>query len=175
MEQNVINIWQENHRRVKQLICTKMKGDDSCHDILQNLFLKIVDKQDKLSLAEKPASYLVKMAQNAVIDHYRAQGRRPTEVCDCNLDENETETLSSGEHFITLLPFIENLPPMYKEILVLGDLDGLSQKELAEKLNISYSNARTRIQRARQMLKQAILACCDYRFDRYGNIVGCCE
>ena len=175
MGQNIINIWQENHRQVKQFICIKMKGDDACHDILQNLFLKIVDKQDKLSLAGKPASYLIKMAQNSVIDHYRFKGRRPTEVCDCDLNETEAEPLSSGENSITLRPFIESLPPMYKEILILGDLQGLSQKELAEKLNISYSNARTRIQRARQMLKQAILTCCDYKFDRYGNIVGCCE
>ena len=138
MEQEVINIWQENQRQVKQFVCAKMKGDDSCRDILQNLFLKIIEKQDKLSLAEKPASNLVKMAQNAVIDHYRAKARRPTEVCDCNLDEHQTAS-SSGEHSIALNPFIQSLPPLYKEILILGDLRGMPQKDLAEKLNISYS------------------------------------
>ena len=175
MEQDVLNIWQENHHQVRQLICTKLKGDDSCHDLLQNLFLKIVAKEDRLTVADKPGAYLIRMAQNAVVDHYRSKQLRPAEVCDCNLSEHKAETISSGEHSVSLLHFIQTLPKIYKDILILVDLQGLSQKKLAEKLNISYSNARTRIQRARQMLKQAILACCDYRFDRYGNIVGCCE
>lgn len=175
MEQGVLNIWQKNHDQVKQVICKKLKGDDSCHDLLQNLFLKIVAKQDRLTLVDKPAAYVMRMAQNVVVDHYRSKRLRAAEVSDCNLSEHEIETISSCEDSISLLPFIQTLPKIYRDILILADLQGMSQKELAERLNISYSNARTRIQRARQMLKQAILACCDYRFDRYGNLLNRCE
>ena len=64
---------------------------------------------------------------------------------------------------------------MYKESLILSDLEGLSQKELAAKLNISYTGAKSRVQRARQMLKASILKCCNYKFDKFGNIIGCCD
>lgn len=175
MIQHHVKIWDENHDRLKQFICYKVKGDDACNDILHDLFLKISDKREKIALLEKPASYIIKMAQNAIIDFYRAKKKLPTEVCEC-ISQVRTEQFSSSEQYdIALLPFIQNLPPKYREALILTDLNGLSQKQLAEKLNISYPGARSIIQRGRQMLKEAILKCCDYRFDKFGNIIGCCE
>ena len=170
-----ITIWQQNHERIKQFICGKVNGDDRCNDILHDLFLKINDKQEKIALVEKPASYIIKMAQNAVVDFYRTKKGLPTELCECSSPESIEQFSTSEQYNITLLPFIENLPDKYKEAIVLSELNGLSQKEVAEKLDISYPGARSRIQRGRQMLKEAILKCCDYRFDKFGNIIGCCE
>ena len=70
---------------------------------------------------------------------------------------------------------IEGLPPKYREALTLVDLGGKSQKEVAEALGVSYSGMKSRVQRAREMLKRAILDCCAYEFDKYGNVVGCCD
>lgn len=168
-------LWNEHSEKLKQFICHKVNDDDCCNDILHDLFFKIRDKEEKIALLEKPASYIIKMAQNAVIDYYRSQKEEPTGICECSPLEDSHEFSQTELYNITLLPYINNLPAIYKEALILSDLDGLSQKELAEKLNISYTGAKSRVQRARQMLKEAILKCCKYQFDKFGNVIGCCD
>lgn len=131
------------------------------------------NKEQKLALVQKPASYIIKMAQNAVMDHFRSRHKHPIESSE--LLTAYSEPSNTEVYNLSLLPFIDRLPAKYREALILCDLQGVSQKELAEKLNISYTGARSRVQRGRQLLKEAILNCCDYRFDRFGNIIGCCE
>ena len=163
-------LWKEHSDKLKQFICHKVNDNDCCNDILHDLFFKIRDKEEKIALLEKPASYIIKMAQNAVIDYYRS-----TEICECSPLEGRQDFSHSELYNIALMPYIDNLPAIYREALILSDLAGLSQKELAEKLNISYTGAKSRVQRARQMLKDAILKCCNYQFDKFGNVIGCCE
>jgi RNA polymerase sigma-70 factor, ECF subfamily len=78
---------------------------------------------------------------------------------------------------------IEKLPETYKEALLLSDFQGIAQREVAKKLRISLSAAKSRIQRARTMLKDLLLKCCHFEFDRYGTVYNyhpkncnnCCE
>ena len=67
---------------------------------------------------------------------------------------------------------MNNLPPEYCEALCLTELEGLSQKDYAEKIGISYSGAKSRVQRARKILKDMLMNCCHYEFDKYGTVIG---
>ncbi|RDZ06409.1 hypothetical protein C3744_28710 [Priestia megaterium] len=62
----------------------------------------------------------------------------------------------------------------YLEALELYEFQRLSQKELSEKLGISYSGAKSRVQRGRKKLKHLLEGCCHIESDRYGNIVDFC-
>ena len=88
------------------------------------------------------------------------------EWSDESKDEEDTLELSK-----CMMPMIETLPVKYREALVLADLKGMSQKQLAEHLDISYSGAKSRVQRAREKLKQAFVTCCEISSDSYGNII----
>ncbi len=48
---------------------------------------------------------------------------------------------------------------------------GLTQRELGEKLGISLSGAKSRVQRAREKLKTTLLDCCHFQFDRLGRVI----
>jgi RNA polymerase sigma-70 factor (ECF subfamily) len=74
-----------------------------------------------------------------------------------------------------LRPMIESLPAIYRDALIMVELDAMSQKDFAAQLNLTYSAAKSRVQRARQLLKEILIACCNYQFDRYGNIIDCCN
>lgn len=167
-------IWAQHSVKLKAFVCSKVNGDDICNDILHDVFLKITETQERIKWIEKPASYMIKMAQNAVIDYYRSQKRatQPLSADDIQAQEQLSEIQLAD---CCLSSFIKALPPLYSEALILTELEGLSQKGLSEKLAISYSGAKSRVQRARKMLKDAILACCPYQFDKYGNIIGCCR
>jgi RNA polymerase sigma-70 factor (ECF subfamily) len=55
--------------------------------------------------------------------------------------------------------------------LELTDIKGLSQADLAVRLGISLSGAKSRVQRAREKLKEAFLDCCHFEFDRFGRVI----
>ena len=62
------------------------------------------------------------------------------------------------------------MPEGYREAVQLAELEGLSQQEVAERLGLSLSGAKSRIRRGRGMLKEALEACCHFEFDRRGNM-----
>jgi RNA polymerase sigma-70 factor (ECF subfamily) len=68
---------------------------------------------------------------------------------------------------------LKTLPHKYREALELSELKQMSQLQLAEKLNMSYSGAKTRVQRARQLLKEKMQKEYHIRFDVYGNALEC--
>ena len=168
-----IQIWEEHSEKLRAFICSKVNGEEHCYDILHDVFLKITEKEERIKLVEKPASYVIKMAQNSIFDYYRSRKKLIQQA-----QEEEgviAEPLTNIQLAdCCLLSFIKKLPPSYSEALILTELEGMSQKDLAEKLNISYTGAKSRVQRARKMLKEAILACCPYKFDKYGNIIVRC-
>ena len=56
---------------------------------------------------------------------------------------------------------------------MLTDLEGLTQAQLAERLGISMSGAKSRVQRGRALLKKNLLDCCRFEFDQRGNLMNC--
>lgn len=65
---------------------------------------------------------------------------------------------------------MDDLPEEFCEALCLTEIEGMSQKEYAELKGLSYSGAKSRVQRARVLLKNMLLKCCHYQFDKYGTV-----
>ncbi len=60
---------------------------------------------------------------------------------------------------------------MDRQALILTEYQGLTQRELAERLGLSFSGAKSRVQRAREKLKQQLLECCHFELDRRNHIL----
>lgn len=67
---------------------------------------------------------------------------------------------------------IDKLSTQHKEAIVLTTFKNYSQKELAKHLNISYSGTKSRIQKAREILKNDILDCPNVEADNTGKLLG---
>jgi RNA polymerase sigma-70 factor (ECF subfamily) len=67
---------------------------------------------------------------------------------------------------------VQGLPPIYREALELTEYDGLSQVELARRLGLSVSAAKSRVQRARALVRATVDRCCHFEVDRYGTVLG---
>ena len=163
---------------IKQL-ARKVKDASARDDLLHEVFVKFAAKFDRLSHQDNLCGYLHRITDNAIVDHFRRENRFFL-TDDENAFENlgvQTPPAENVDYKLAdccLKSFINNLSPKYREALILTELEGNSQKETAEKLGLSYSGLKSRVQRAREMLKKSILDCCDYEFDKYGNVVGCC-
>jgi len=85
------------------------------------------------------------------------------------------EELPDDDVVSELLPcvraMVRNLPELDRQALVLTEYQGLTQKEMAERLGSSFSGAKSRVQRAREKLKQQLLECCHFELDHRGHII----
>jgi hypothetical protein len=85
------------------------------------------------------------------------------------------EELPDDDVVSELLPciraMVKNLPEHDRQALVLTEYQGLTQKELSERLGLSFSGAKSRVQRAREKLKQQLLECCHFELDRRGHVI----
>lgn len=111
------------------------------------------------------------------MDHFRKLNYDRNELNDI-YDENENTEINykdipdkNSELAECIIPFINKLPDKYKEALTLTEFKNYSQIELAEHLGISYSGAKSRVQRAKLKLKEIFEECCNISYDKYGNII----
>lgn len=168
-------IWMKVQEKLKAFVRSKVRDAASADDVLQEIFLKMHHNLHQLREEEKAEYWLFRIAQNAVNDHFRQQKirRQPTPVPEELPGEEEKQVQALTEEVSQWLPFmLELLPEKYRQALYLTEAEGLSQRELAEKLGLSYSGAKSRVQRGREKLRDIVLQCCEVATDKYGNVLG---
>ena len=166
------NLWETFHTGLKHFILKRIPDEQSADDILQETFLKIHTHIATLRDEAKLQSWMYQIARNAIADYYRehkATVELPEELL---LPE---EPVFEDDVIKDLIPgvkaMVESLPADYREALILTEYEGLTQRELAERLGLSLSGAKSRVQRAREKLKAMLLDCCHFEFDRFGKII----
>ena len=169
----VTQIWDESRNRLKGFINKRVSNESDAEDVLQNVFIKIQQNISDLKDAAKLYPWIFQTTRNAIIDYYR---ERETVISLSNDFAGETifepsEKDVEEEVLRWLEPMVGRLPEKYREALMLSDIQGLTQKEMSEKLDISLSGAKSRVQRGREKLKKVLLECCRLEFNRAGRIV----
>jgi RNA polymerase sigma-70 factor (ECF subfamily) len=143
-------------------------------DILQEVFLRIHRRVASLSHAERLVAWLFEVTRNAVADFYRSAARQRELPAGAAVEEasgEEAERLRA-ELSRCLGPMVQRLPPHYREAIVLVELEGLTQRAAAERLGISLSGAKSRVQRGREKLRLLLEDCCRIQLDASGGIAG---
>lgn len=175
---NLHTIWQEFRISLKQFIRARVSDEQDSEDILQEVFIKIHNHLPNLKEEEKLHSWVYQITRNTIIDFYRSQAKSQAKLLDSDKErllQNETDITDEGNKneivAAWLKDLIEQLPEKYKEALIYVELEQHTQKELANKLGISLSGAKSRVQRGREKLKNILLECCHLEFDNFGNIL----
>jgi len=165
-------IWEEFHPRIKQFILKRIPDEYNAEDILQEVFLKIHARIDTLRDEEKLQGWMYQIARNVIADYYR-QHKATVALSEALLLPEEP--VVDDDVVKDLLPgvrtMVNSLPDEYRQALLLTEYEGLTQRELAERLGLSLSGAKSRVQRAREKLKAMLLDCCHFEFDRLGKII----
>ncbi len=172
MRPTLENIWHEFAVKLGQFIRAQVADPATAEDILQDVFVKIQARLDQLENPAKLQGWVYLIARNAIIDHYRT--RKSTievpESLPAELPEDDAEMEGLKAAFRRM---IDSLPEPYRDALVVTEFEGLTQKALAGRLGISVSGAKSRVQRAREQLKQMLHECCTFEFDRRGRVIDC--
>jgi RNA polymerase sigma-70 factor, ECF subfamily len=156
--------------RLRRFVLSRIPDENVADDILQDVFLTIHNKLDTLEDERKLESWIFQITRNAVADHFREKRFSQADT-DSVQDLPDEEDRAFREIADGLEEMVEELPDQYREAIQLSEFRGMPQKELANRLNISYSGAKSRVQRGRKMLKDMLMECCHFEFDRFGKII----
>jgi RNA polymerase sigma-70 factor (ECF subfamily) len=178
-ETDLETIYNDFRSRLYSFILKRVKDKDAAEDILHEVFLKIHKKSDQLKDASKIESWIYTIARNTITDHFR--GKKFDEIA-----EEHDEAAEAGEQSemqkalnISMRTMILRLPQPYRDALVQADLRRVKQTDIARKYGLSVSAVKSRVQRARKMLKEMLMQCCHFEFDKFGIIIDynpiCCS
>lgn len=165
-------LWAAFADPLRRFIRKRVGHEADAEDILQTVFAKIHGRLSQLRAADKVAPWMYRIARNAVIDHVRARAATP-ESTDLPHDLADDAQPPAVLHELAecVRPMIDQLAEPYRQALLLAEIDGLTQRELAQRLGLSLSGAKSRVQRGREHLKALILDCCHVELDRRGGVV----
>lgn len=155
----VPDFWMEHKSRLRGYIAKRVREREAVEDILQDVFIKAQANLHAVRSQGSLAPWLYRIAANAIADHYR--GQRPSEEVSDALPASEPEPDYIGEMASCLQPLIDDLPETYRAALVLSEIDGFTQQEVAGRLGLSLSGAKSRVQRGREKLRELLHECCD--------------
>lgn len=177
-------IWRELSDRLRQFVRSRIHATADVDDVLQTVFLRIHSHLDRLRTTDRLEAWVFQITRNAVTDYFR---RRRESQDDVDSLVGETDRDRGPESVQIELAgclgtLIERLPPDQRRAISMYELQGMSQKDIAVRESISVSGAKSRVQRGRKALEVMLKACCDFQFDRRGNVVdyktnknGCCN
>ncbi|MGH9322668.1 MAG: RNA polymerase sigma factor SigZ [Vicinamibacteria bacterium] len=169
-------LWRELSTRLLSFLRRRVTTLEDAEDLLQDVFTRIHENAATLGEVESVTGWVYRTAGNAVTDYYRRRGafERATKALEAEpIVSLEHEDPATEEELAQCLrPLIAALPESYGKALELTEIEGKTQGEAAERLGLSLSGMKSRVQRGRSKLKEVLLDCCHVEIDRRGGVVG---
>tara|TARA_R110000868_G_scaffold304437_14_gene565194 strand:- start:37651 stop:38199 length:549 start_codon:yes stop_codon:yes gene_type:complete len=171
MKKDTQDIWDSMKESLFFFILKRVKDEDTSKDILQEVFIKVHLNLENLRDLSKVQSWVFQITRNQVAEYFRKSDRQ------VSLSEFNEKNLSDDfEHseidFCCFENLIDELPEKYSEVLTLINVEGKKQKEAAKQLHLSLPNIKSRVHRAKEMLKQQFIDCCQFSLNEKGLLVG---
>ncbi len=166
----ITNAWDRYEHELRGFLHNRVEDPQLAEDLLQDVFLKALAENGKFCTLDNTRAWLFRVTRNRLIDYYRT--RHIHEEVPEQLPEEEPLE-ESVVHLSQCLPTVlEQLSPEDREAIECCDLDGMSQVEYAGRKGLTVPAAKSRIQRARKRLREALKGACHVVFDEQGRV--CC-
>lgn len=152
-EQLFQELFREYEHRLYVFIMKILRSDATARDIIQDVFLKLWIIRSKLPEIENINAFLYRLTENRVYDHLRAAATRQ-EYRKALWDQlqkannGEEQLLEKKEYHSIIRDAIRHLPPQRRMVYLLNKDEGLKQKEIAEKLQLSPNTVRNHLAEA---------------------------
>ncbi|MFI5357555.1 MAG: sigma-70 family RNA polymerase sigma factor [Opitutales bacterium] len=162
-------LWREFSYPLRKFLRARTRSDTDADDLLQEVFVRIHKALPVLREPARLQGWVYRIARNAVIDHYRT--RREHLPLDFDLEAADPEGRDAVDLSGSLRKFMAALPPAYREPLVRHEFQGEALPDVAVALGLTLSATKSRVRRARLMLRKMLDQCCRFEFDQRGRVI----
>ena len=162
------SLWLDYKNAIKFYILKKVKNKDIANELSHEVLMKVYNSCCSNNEIKNVRSWMFQIAHNTTVDYLKKQNKFTNDIPEV-FEKDESNSYKEAEGL--LKPLIGLLPEKYAIPLQLGDIEELKQAEIAKKLNLSLTATKSRIQRARKLLKDAIIDCSNFETDDKGNLL----
>lgn len=160
-------LYQLHNRRVYSL-CLRMVGNTAeAEDLTQEAFLQLFRKISTFRGESAFSTWLHRLAVNVVLMKLRKKSGKETSLEQVTDPDEESGTprrdfgtldvrLSGSLDRVNLQRAVEQLPPGYKAVFVLHDVQGFEHNEIAEIMGCSIGNSKSQLHKARMRLRDLL-------------------
>lgn len=144
-------------------------NEDDANDLVQETYLKAYRFIDKYIQGTNAKAWLFKILKNGFINQYRKKSKRPTQVDYEEITSYHDSDAGSYVGFYDLREelfqgmmgdevtgAINSLPLDFRTVILLCDIEGFTYEEISKIVNIPIGTVRSRLHRARNMLKDKL-------------------
>ena len=161
------------------LYIKRMVGENDAEDVVQDVFNKVNSGLRSFQGTAKLSTWIYRIATNTAIDKIRSAAYKhssqhvPIEegadhdhqaISEDYKPPSTDQLVIQKEMTECINEYLDTLPPDYKTIIALSELEGLTIREIAELLDISVDNVKIRLHRARARLKSILNKACDFYY-----------
>ena len=164
------DLIRRHERSVYVMVLSLLQNEADAEDAAQEAFLKAFRNLSKFRAESKFSTWLISIALNEARSKLRQKKTMKTESLDVDSDEEghvspailrdwrevPSEALERKEVREMIQRAVSDLPEIYREILVLRDVEELSVNESAAALDISVASVKVRLHRARMLLQKTL-------------------
>jgi len=154
--------------RLRALVFHHLHREDELDDALQDIFLKAYKALPRFRKRSNFYTWLFRIASNYCIDRLRkrrlelvsldgSEGRDAIEARLPSSPDSPEESYSRTQRIELVRKALGRLDPIYQNILVLRELEGLSYEEIVQSLGIGIGTVKSRLARARAELKKVLM------------------
>lgn len=172
--------WQEYRTRLLRFVRSRVFDDVMAEDIVHDALVKAWTKRDTLASNDAVIPWLFQITMNTLRDAMR---KMPATHLGDLADEipelpNETQLGASDtkhDYVQCLTSMLNTLSADNRSTLIRSEIDGVPMKVIADELGLSVSAVKSRVQRSRIQLRDAMMACCKVELNSHGQIINADE
>ena len=153
----------------------RLVGEGEVEDLTQSVMLKVSERLHDFRGDSSVSTWIYRIATNAALDKLRGKAIQPLTDTEFEFNEDDVppaaqtasvETTAIREEMNACIrEFIERLPETHKTVMVLSELEGFKNAEIAAILGVSLDTVKIRLHRAREKLRKELDTGCHFYRD----------
>src|SRR5262245_24369726 len=155
-------LYEQHHRRVYSL-CLRMLGNGSqAEDLTQEVFLQVYKKIGSFRGDSAFTTWLHRLTVNQVLMHFRRRGVKLEHTSEEGDFTNVVETPLQSTRRISMVEklalekAISQLPPGYRTVYVIHDIEGYDHEKISAMLDVSIGTSKSQLHKARMRLRELL-------------------
>lgn len=177
-KERFLSLFKEYESRIYNFIYRMTQNEADAEELTQEVFIRVWNGLDDLRSDLSPAPWLYRIASNVCLDFFRKNKKElkdlPLEMggeslydAKIPLIEDEIYKAKMAE---CIKGYIMTLPEDYRAVILLHDIEGFKNSEIANMLDISLELVKIRLHRARGRLQKILSKECQVLYDKNGEI-----
>lgn len=180
-------IFATYERPIYNYVLRMVKKQEVAEELTQDIFLKISRNLSNFRGESKLATWIYQIATNTCRDYFQSASYKHSantqslEEQDVSEDAHTDETqrilsleasMIKSEMSECIREFVDGLPEDYRAVIILHDLHGMKNREIADIINCALDTVKIRLHRARKKLRTVLASNCEFYRDEC-NVLSC--